>query len=118
MVTVKALFTLLWFSPYVIIMAPIEMGLDPVTKGTGYMETILPLQLGMCTIYFLLYSFVPYAAYLLLTYILRSDEPILKCIVVGYLVFYAAAVVISVLSTLIISSLIRPLWALQARRNM
>ncbi len=116
--TVEAILTLLRFIPYVIIEIPINMGLDPVTKGSGYMKTMLPLQLGMCIIYLILYSFVPYGAYLLMAYLLQSEESILKCMLVGYGVFCGATVVINVLGVLIISYVIRPVWACLVRRNL
>ncbi len=116
--TVKAVLTLLRLIPYVIIEIPINMGLDPVTKGSGYMKTMLPLQLGMCIIYLILYSFVPYGAYLLMAYLLQSEESILKCMLVGYGVFCGATMVINVLGVLIISYVIRPVWACLVRRNL
>ncbi len=116
-VAVKAILALLRFIPYVTIEVPINMGLDPVTRGSNYMRGI-PLQLGTCVTYLLLYSFVPYGAYLLMVYLIRSEESILKCLLICYGVFYAATLVISVLGAIILSHLIRPIWAFLARRNL
>ena len=116
--TLKAIVALLRFIPYVIVEVPINLGLDPVAKGSGYMRTILPLQLAMCTIYLLLYSLVPYAAYLLMAYLLKSEESVIKSILMGYAVFYAASMAISVFGAIIISYLIRPIWAFLVRRNL
>ena len=118
MATVKAILALLWFIPYVIIGVPINMSLDPVTKGSGYMKTIIPLQLGMCVIFLVLYSLVPYGAYLVIDHFVQSEKSILKCMLIAYGVFYAASIVISVIGALIISQLIRPIWAFLARRNL
>ena len=116
--TVKFVLTLLRLIPYVIIKLPINMGLNPVTKGSGYMETILPLQLCMCIIYLVLYSFVPYGAYLLLDYLTQSEESVLKCLLIGYGVFCGATMMIGVLGALIIKLFIRPMWACLAIRNL
>lgn len=114
-VTVKTIFSVLQFIPYVIIEFPINMGLDPVTKGSVYMRGIL-LQLGMCVIYLLLYSFVPYGAYMLFDYLAQSEKSVLKCLLIGYGVFVAATMIINVLSAIILTHIIRPIWAFQARR--
>lgn len=118
MVTVKAILTLLRFIPYVIIEVPINMGLDPVAKGSCYMQTVPPLQFGICVIYLVLYSFVPYGAYSLMVYLTQSEESILKCMLIGYGVFYVATAVMYVIGVFIISQLIRPIWAFIARRNL
>jgi len=114
----KALLTLLRYIPYIIIELPISMSMEPMTKGSGYMSTILPLQLLMCSIYLILYSFIPYGAYWILVYVWGSEKSLLKCILFAYGVFYAATIALSVIGALIISQLIRPVWAFQARRNL
>lgn len=114
----KAFLTLLRYIPYIIIELPISMSMEPVTKGSGYMKTILPLQLLMCIIYLILYSFIPYGAYWILVYVWASEKSVLKCILFAYGVFYAATITLSVIGAVIISYLIRPVWAFQARRNL
>ena len=114
----KAFLSLLRYIPYLVIELPITMGMDPVTKGSGYMRTILPLQLVMCIIYLILYSFIPYGAYWVLDYLWQSEKSILKCILFAYGVFYATTIALSLIGAFIISQLIRPVWAFQARRNL
>lgn len=114
----KAFLMLLRYIPYLVIELPIAMSMDPVTKGSGYMRTVLPLQLLMCIIYLTLYSFIPYAAYWILDYLWQSEKSIFKCILFAYGVFYAATIALSLIGAFIISQLIRPVWAFQARRNL
>ena len=114
----KAFFALLRYIPYLVIELPIAKGMDPVTKGSGYMSTIVPLQLLMCIIYLILYSFIPLGAYWILDYLRQSEKSTLKCILLAYCVFYATTIVLSLAGAFIISQLIRPVWAIQARRNL
>jgi hypothetical protein len=114
----KAFLVLLRYIPYLVVELPIAKGMDPVTKGSGYMRTILPLQLIMCIIYLILYSFIPYGAYLILDYLWQSETSIFKRILIAYGVFYAATIAINLIGAFIISQLIRPVWAFQARRNL
>ena len=114
----KAFLVLLSYIPYIIIEVPIAKGMDPVTKGSGYMRTILPLQLVMCVTYLILYAFIPYSAYWILIYLCQSEESVLKCILFAYIVIYAATIAISLIGSLLIEQLIRPIWAFQARRNL
>lgn len=113
----KAFLVLLRYIPYLVVELPIAKGMDPVTKGSGYMRTILPLQLLMCIIYLILYSFIPLGAYWILDYLWQSEKSTLKCILLAYCVFYATTIVLSLAGAFIISQLIRPVWAFQARRN-
>ncbi len=105
------------FIPYVTIKYPINKAWDPVKRGSGYMNAILPLQLGMCAIYLILYSAIPYVTFLLTVYLLQSEKSILRCLLIGYGAFYAASLVISEVSALIISRVVRPIWAYHVRRN-
>ena len=114
----KAFLVLLRYIPYLVVELPIAKGMDPVTKGSGYMRTILPLQLLMCIIYLTLYSFIPLGAYWILDYLWQSEKSTLKCILLAYCVFYATTIVLSLAGAFIISQLIRPVWAFQARRNL
>jgi hypothetical protein len=113
----KAFLELLRYIPYFVVELPIAKGMDPVTKGSGYMGTILPLQLIMCIIYFTLYLFIPYGAYLILDYLWQSQKSIFVCILLAYVMFYAATIALSLIGTFIISQLVRPLWAFQAKGN-
>lgn len=115
---VMSIVTLLKFIPYVTIEYPLNKAWDPVKRGYGYYESaILPLQLGMCIIYLLLYSAIPYVAFLLTVYLLQSEKSILRRLLIGYGAFYVASLVISEVSALIISSVIRPIWVYRVRRN-
>jgi len=116
-VTVKAILVLLRFIPYVIIEIPINMGLDPVKKGSKYMMNI-PLQLVMCVIYFILYLIVPYGAGMLLIYLISSEQSILRSLLIGYGIFYVATLLIGMMGAALLSSLIRPVWAFLVRRNI
>lgn len=113
---VKAIISLLRLIPYIMIEVPVNMGYDPVVKGASYMRSV-PLQLGMCIIYFTLYCFIPYGAYLLVDYLVQSEESLWKRAVIAYVVFYATAMLINVTATLMISHLVRPVWAFLVRRN-
>ena len=114
----KAFLVLLRYIPYLVVELPIAKGMAPVTKGSGYMRTILPLQLLMCIIYLILYSLIPLGAYWILDYLWQSEKSTLKCILLAYCVFYATTIVLSLAGAFIISQLIRPVWAFQARRNL
>ena len=118
-VTVQVFLTLFRLIPYVFIKVPINKGLDPVKKGSRYMEMInVPLLLIMCFIYLALYSFIPYGAFCLMEYLTRSEKSIIKRILIVYGVFYGAMMALSLIGNLIISSFIRPIWAFWARRNL
>ena len=114
----KLIYTLLRFIPYIVLEFPADMISSPVRMGSGYMNTILPLQIGMCLVYLILYSFVPYTAYYLFEYLSASETSIIKRLLFGYMVYYGATLVICVIGTLFISRIIRPIWAFVARRNL
>ena len=114
-VVVMSIVTLLKFIPYVTIEYPISKARDPITRVSGYMNAVLPLRLGICVIYLVLYSAISYVAYLLIVYLLQSEKSNLRCLLIVYGVFYAASLVICDLSALVISIAIRPFWAYRVR---
>ena len=118
-ITVQAFLMLVRLILYIVIEVPINMGLDPVKKGSRYMEMINgPLQLIMCFIYLALYSFIPYGAFCLMEYLTYSEKSTKWRIFIRYGVFYSATIATWLLGDLIISSFIRPIWAFWARRNL
>ena len=111
----KALFTFLRLIPYVIIEYPVNKGLDPVTKGAGYMRAVPLLQILS---YIILYPLIVYGAFLLAQYLIESEKSILKSMLIIYVVFYGSTLLISITYSYIISPLIRCIWAYWARRNL
>ena len=114
---VKAILVFLRFVPYITIEVPINMGWDPVTKGSGYMRGVL-LQLVICVTYLLLYIIIPYGAFSLMIHLVRSEESVLKCMLICYGVFYATTLAINVVGGVVLAYLIRPVWAFLVRRNL
>ena len=113
--TVKAIFSILRLIPYITIKYPVNKGLDPVTKGSGYMRTVPFLQVLS---YLILYPLISYGAFSLTQYLLQSEESILKSMLIIYIAFYASALLISITYTHVVSPFIRCIWANWARRNL
>ena len=116
----KVIFTLLRLILYVIIEYPIIKAVDPVTTGgsrSGYMMTVPFLQI---VIYIIIYGLIPFVAWVLTVDILlvQWETSILKFLLILYVVCYASAMLVSATNSLLISMIIRPLWAFQARRNL